>query len=122
MWGLPGPAAQAHSQPRFLACHGDLAFVVPWAGHIQRRPLSLCCRVVGGFDTLTAMENVESDPKTDRPKEEIRIDSTTVFVDPYEEADAQVRRVRLPPGKGLGGVPPSSRGCGTALLCSTTDR
>ncbi|XP_030895298.1 RING-type E3 ubiquitin-protein ligase PPIL2 isoform X1 [Leptonychotes weddellii] len=46
-------------------------------------------RVVGGFDTLTAMENVESDPKTDRPKEEIRIDSTTVFVDPYEEADAQ---------------------------------
>uniref|UniRef100_A0A452T9G1 Peptidylprolyl isomerase like 2 n=1 Tax=Ursus maritimus TaxID=29073 RepID=A0A452T9G1_URSMA len=49
-------------------------------------------RVVGGFDTLTAMENVESDPKTDRPKEEIRIDSTTVFVDPYEEADAQVRR------------------------------
>lgn len=29
---------------------------------------SLCCRVVGGFDTLTAMENVESDPKTDRPK------------------------------------------------------
>lgn len=30
--------------------------------------VSLCCRVVGGFDTLTAMENVESDPKTDRPK------------------------------------------------------
>uniref|UniRef100_A0AAY5ESG3 RING-type E3 ubiquitin-protein ligase PPIL2 n=1 Tax=Electrophorus electricus TaxID=8005 RepID=A0AAY5ESG3_ELEEL len=25
-------------------------------------------RVVGGFGTLTAMENVESDPKTDRPK------------------------------------------------------
>lgn len=97
------------------------------AGHVLRCPL-LCCRVVGGFDTLTAMENVESDPKTDRPKvcaseqralplglelgawragggpahaplphqEEIRIDSTIVFVDPYEEADAQVRR-------GLGG-------------------
>uniref|UniRef100_A0A8C0EAI0 Peptidylprolyl isomerase like 2 n=1 Tax=Bubo bubo TaxID=30461 RepID=A0A8C0EAI0_BUBBB len=48
-------------------------------------------RVVGGFETLTAMENVESDPKTDRPKEEIRIQTTTVFVDPYEEADAQVR-------------------------------
>nr|XP_020016341.1 peptidyl-prolyl cis-trans isomerase-like 2 [Castor canadensis]XP_020016342.1 peptidyl-prolyl cis-trans isomerase-like 2 [Castor canadensis]XP_020016343.1 peptidyl-prolyl cis-trans isomerase-like 2 [Castor canadensis] len=47
-------------------------------------------RVVGGFDTLTAMENVESDPKTDRPKEEIRIHTTTVFVDPYEEADAQI--------------------------------
>ncbi|XP_035932352.1 RING-type E3 ubiquitin-protein ligase PPIL2 isoform X3 [Halichoerus grypus] len=51
-------------------------------------------RVVGGFDTLTAMENVESDPKTDRPKEEIRIDSTTVFVDPYEEADAQIAEQR----------------------------
>uniref|UniRef100_A0A8D2LSV8 Peptidylprolyl isomerase like 2 n=1 Tax=Varanus komodoensis TaxID=61221 RepID=A0A8D2LSV8_VARKO len=51
-------------------------------------------RVVGGFETLTAMENVESDPKTDRPKEEIRIESTTVFVDPYEEADAQVAKER----------------------------
>ncbi|XP_067556108.1 RING-type E3 ubiquitin-protein ligase PPIL2 isoform X1 [Pseudorca crassidens] len=51
-------------------------------------------RVVGGFDTLTAMENVESDPKTDRPKEEIRMDSTTVFVDPYEEADAKIAEER----------------------------
>ncbi|KAM4858628.1 RING-type E3 ubiquitin-protein ligase PPIL2 isoform X2 [Urocitellus parryii] len=51
-------------------------------------------RVVGGFDTLTAMENVESDPKTDRPKEEVRIDATTVFVDPYEEADAQIAQER----------------------------
>ncbi|XP_057619651.1 RING-type E3 ubiquitin-protein ligase PPIL2 isoform X2 [Chionomys nivalis] len=51
-------------------------------------------RVVGGFDTLTAMENVESDPKTDRPKEEIRICATTVFVDPYEEADAQIAQER----------------------------
>lgn len=30
--------------------------------------LSFSLRVVGGFETLTAMENVESDPKTDRPK------------------------------------------------------
>lgn len=43
---------------------------------------------------MTAMENVESDPKTDRPKEEIRIDSTTVFVDPYEEADVQIAEER----------------------------
>lgn len=28
----------------------------------------LSFRVVGGFETLTAMENVESDPKTDKPK------------------------------------------------------
>ncbi|OBS63539.1 hypothetical protein A6R68_07947 [Neotoma lepida] len=51
-------------------------------------------RVVGGFDTLTAMENVESDPKTDRPKEEVRVCTTTVFVDPYEEADAQIAQER----------------------------
>ena len=51
-------------------------------------------RVVGGFDTLTAMENVESDPKTDRPKEEVLICTTTVFVDPYEEADAQIAQER----------------------------
>uniref|UniRef100_A0AAR2IGD9 PPIase cyclophilin-type domain-containing protein n=1 Tax=Pygocentrus nattereri TaxID=42514 RepID=A0AAR2IGD9_PYGNA len=29
-------------------------------------------RVVGGFETLTAMENVESDPKTDKPKESLK--------------------------------------------------
>lgn len=52
------------------------------------------CRVVGGFDTLTAMENVESDPKTDRPKEDVRIEAATVFVDPYEEADAQIAEER----------------------------
>lgn len=28
----------------------------------------LFCRIVGGFEALTAMENVESDPKTDKPK------------------------------------------------------
>ncbi|XP_025254579.1 RING-type E3 ubiquitin-protein ligase PPIL2 isoform X4 [Theropithecus gelada] len=62
-------------------------------------------RVVGGFDVLTAMENVESDPKTDRPKEEIRIDATTVFVDPYEEADAQIaqeRKTQLEEASGRG--------------------
>uniref|UniRef100_A0A8C5ME98 Peptidylprolyl isomerase like 2 n=1 Tax=Leptobrachium leishanense TaxID=445787 RepID=A0A8C5ME98_9ANUR len=47
-------------------------------------------RVVGGFETLTAMENVDTDHKTDRPKEEINLESCTVFVDPYEEADLQV--------------------------------
>uniref|UniRef100_A0A3P8Y526 Peptidylprolyl isomerase (cyclophilin)-like 2 n=1 Tax=Esox lucius TaxID=8010 RepID=A0A3P8Y526_ESOLU len=47
-------------------------------------------RVVGGFETLTAMENIEADPKTDKPKSEIKILSGTVFVDPYEEADLQV--------------------------------
>merc|ERR1719193_818293 len=30
-------------------------------------------RVVGGFEALTAMENVESDPKSDKPKSEIKL-------------------------------------------------
>ncbi|XP_035021163.1 RING-type E3 ubiquitin-protein ligase PPIL2 isoform X1 [Hippoglossus stenolepis] len=51
-------------------------------------------RVVGGFEALTAMENVESDPKSDKPKSEIKLISATVFVDPYEEADAQIAAER----------------------------
>ncbi|PWA17082.1 hypothetical protein CCH79_00013234 [Gambusia affinis] len=51
-------------------------------------------RVVGGFETLTAMENVECDTKTDKPKSEIKLISTSVFVDPYEEADAQIAAER----------------------------
>lgn len=51
-------------------------------------------RVVGGFEALTAMENVESDPKSDKPKSEIKLLTATVFVDPYEEADAQIAAER----------------------------
>lgn len=37
---------------------------------VHNRMMLCCrwCRVVGGFEALTAMENVESDPKTDKPK------------------------------------------------------
>ncbi|TRY93603.1 hypothetical protein DNTS_005199 [Danionella cerebrum] len=58
------------------------------------RKHSVFGRVVGGLETLTAMENVESNPKTDKPKSEIKIVSATVFVDPYEEADAQIAAER----------------------------
>ncbi|XP_038838042.1 RING-type E3 ubiquitin-protein ligase PPIL2-like [Salvelinus namaycush] len=51
-------------------------------------------RVVGGFEALTAMENIEADPKTDKPKSEIKLLSATVFVDPYDEADAQIAAER----------------------------
>uniref|UniRef100_A0AAQ4RWN9 RING-type E3 ubiquitin-protein ligase PPIL2 n=1 Tax=Gasterosteus aculeatus aculeatus TaxID=481459 RepID=A0AAQ4RWN9_GASAC len=51
-------------------------------------------RIVGGFEALTAMENVESDPKSDKPKSEIKIITATVFVDPYEEADVQIAAER----------------------------
>ncbi|KAL1117115.1 hypothetical protein AAG570_004443 [Ranatra chinensis] len=43
-------------------------------------------RVVGGLDTLSAMEKIEVDNK-DRPIEDIVVLATHVFVDPYQEAD-----------------------------------
>lgn len=46
-------------------------------------------KIVGGMDTLNAMEQVEVDNK-DRPIEEIVILKAQVFVDPYQEADDQV--------------------------------
>lgn len=46
-------------------------------------------KVVGGLDTLTAMEQIEVDNK-DRPIEDIVIERASVFVDPYQEADDQV--------------------------------
>lgn len=45
--------------------------------------------VVGGMDTLNAIEKVEVDNK-DRPIEDIIIIKASVFVDPYQEADDQV--------------------------------
>ncbi|KAJ4439457.1 RING-type E3 ubiquitin-protein ligase ppil2, partial [Periplaneta americana] len=50
-------------------------------------------RVVGGLDTLTAMERVETDNK-DRPIEDIIIEKAQVFVDPYQEADDQLMAER----------------------------
>lgn len=50
-------------------------------------------RVVGGLDTLSAMEKVEVDAK-DKPKVEIRLERTTVFVDPFAEAEEQLRKDR----------------------------
>nr|CAD7452971.1 unnamed protein product [Timema tahoe] len=45
-------------------------------------------RVVGGLDTLSALEKVETDNK-DRPIEDIVVEKAQVFVDPYQEADEQ---------------------------------
>lgn len=41
-------------------------------------------RVVGGFETLTAMERVATDDE-DRPLQEIKITGATVFVNPYKD-------------------------------------
>ncbi|KPP69418.1 peptidyl-prolyl cis-trans isomerase-like 2-like, partial [Scleropages formosus] len=81
-WPIPAPT------PTSLSCN----FITFRSCTYLDRKHTVFGRVVGGFETLTAMENVESDPKTDRPKSEIKLLSATVFVDPYEEADAQVFR------------------------------
>lgn len=44
---------------------------------------------MGGLDILNAIERVEVDNK-DRPIEDIIIQGTHVFVDPYQEADEQL--------------------------------
>ena len=49
-------------------------------------------QLVGGKETLTAMEQVEVDNK-DRPIEEIVIERAQIFVDPFQEVDDQVRRI-----------------------------
>lgn len=46
-------------------------------------------KVVGGLDSLNAIEKVEVDNK-DRPIEDIIVQKAQIFVDPYEEADEQV--------------------------------
>ncbi len=46
-------------------------------------------RIVGGIETLSAMEAIPTDDK-DRPQSDIVIQDTIVFVNPYEEVDVQV--------------------------------
>lgn len=47
------------------------------------------CRIVGGMETLSAMEGIPTDQK-DRPQSDIIIEDTVVFVNPYTEVDEQV--------------------------------
>lgn len=55
-------------------------------------------RVVGGLDTLNAIEKVEVDNK-DRPIEDIIVQKAQIFVDPYEEADEQLALERAEEAK-----------------------
>ncbi|KAF7989070.1 hypothetical protein HCN44_007380 [Aphidius gifuensis] len=50
-------------------------------------------KIVGGLETLNAMEKIEVDNK-DRPIEDIIIQRAQVFVDPYQEADEQLANER----------------------------
>jgi len=48
-------------------------------------------KVVGGLDTLTAIERIEVD-EHDRPTEEITLTNMTIFVNPFEEIDEQLQK------------------------------
>ncbi|XP_053375237.1 RING-type E3 ubiquitin-protein ligase PPIL2-like [Mercenaria mercenaria] len=50
-------------------------------------------RVVGGLETLDAVEKIDVDKK-DRPVKEIKIEGCAVFVDPFEEVDEQLAKER----------------------------
>lgn len=51
-------------------------------------------KVVGGLSTLSKLEEVETDRKNDAPLEKLKILAATVFVDPFEEADAKLVAMR----------------------------
>lgn len=51
-------------------------------------------RLVGGLETLQELESVHSDPKTDRPAEELTIENILIFVNPYDEVDQQLKKER----------------------------
>lgn len=50
-------------------------------------------KLVGGLETLQKMENIEVDNK-DRPIEDIIIESSQVYVNPFEEAVEQLTKER----------------------------
>uniref|UniRef100_A0A672ZX32 RING-type E3 ubiquitin-protein ligase PPIL2 n=1 Tax=Sphaeramia orbicularis TaxID=375764 RepID=A0A672ZX32_9TELE len=89
-----GVLSMANSEKLFFIYSEQVFITFRSCAYLDRKH-TVFGRVVGGFEALTAMENVESDPKTDKPKSEIKIINTTVFVDPYEEADAQVCTITL---------------------------
>uniref|UniRef100_A0A914UY15 RING-type E3 ubiquitin-protein ligase PPIL2 n=2 Tax=Plectus sambesii TaxID=2011161 RepID=A0A914UY15_9BILA len=51
-------------------------------------------RVVGGMDVLTEIERVETDKKTDKPLKDVIFMASQVFVDPFEEAEASIKKER----------------------------
>ncbi|XP_043282893.1 RING-type E3 ubiquitin-protein ligase PPIL2 [Venturia canescens] len=60
--------------------------------HLDRKH-TVFGKIVGGLETLNAMEKIEVDNK-DRPIEDIILQRAQVFVDPYQEADQQLASER----------------------------
>ena len=50
-------------------------------------------KIVGGLETLAAIERIECDNK-DKPIEDIVLERTSVFVDPFAEVDEQLAKER----------------------------
>ena len=75
-------------------------------------------RLVGGLDTLDKFEQVKTTDK-DRPIQDISIVSTTVFVDPFEEIDQQIRQEREQKANEKDPAEKPSRSSSTGL--NTTD-
>ncbi|CAI5977204.1 unnamed protein product, partial [Closterium sp. NIES-64] len=80
-----GVLSMANSGPH---SNGSQFFVLfKSAPHLNYKH-SVFGRVVGGLDTLAAMERSAVDDK-DRPLKPVTIESITVFVNPYTEVDAE---------------------------------
>lgn len=60
------------------------------AKHLDRKH-TIFGKVVGGFDTLTRLENVEVNDSDKRPLEDVVIKDVAVFVDPFEEFQKEKR-------------------------------
>lgn len=60
--------------------------------HLDKKH-SIFGRVVGGLETLNKMEKIETD-NNDKPLQEIKILKVMVFVDPFQEADDQLAKLR----------------------------
>lgn len=60
--------------------------------HLDRKH-TVFGKIVGGLETLNAIEKIEVDNK-DRPIEDIILQRAQVFVDPYQEADDQLAAER----------------------------
>ncbi|XP_053206938.1 RING-type E3 ubiquitin-protein ligase PPIL2-like [Panonychus citri] len=60
--------------------------------HLDRKH-SVFGKVVGGLETLNKLEKIQTD-KNDRPKETIKIDNITVYVNPFQEIEDELKAER----------------------------
>lgn len=51
-------------------------------------------KLVGGMDTLNAIEEVGAEPTSDEPREPVWFMAAKVFFDPFEVAEAEVQKER----------------------------